>query len=176
VNCNESGETTMMMTKIPMFKEVILISFYCSHCGYKNSEATFGGKINDYATRVELKVIRPEDFKRDCIRSEFCSIRIPELDFEIPCVKKGSINTIEGFIANAIDDLQSDQDERKEKNPELFDQMAAFIKKLQSLVDGYSFPFHFIFDDPSGNSFIKNPFAPNQDHQMVIHKLPRTVE
>jgi len=54
--------------------------------------------------------------------------------------------------------------------------MAAFIKKLQNLVDGYSFPFHFIFDDPSGNSFIKNPFAPNQDHQMFIHKLPRTVE
>lgn len=74
----------MMMTKIPMFKEIILISFYCEHCGFKNSEASFGGKINDYATEIELKVIKLDDFKRDCIRSEHCSISIPELDFHIP--------------------------------------------------------------------------------------------
>lgn len=108
VNCEENGETTMMLTKIPMFKEVILISFYCSHCGYKNAEVTFGGKINEYATKIELKVIKFDDFKRDCVKSEHCSIRIPELDFEIPSSKKGSVNTIEGFISNAIDDLQSD--------------------------------------------------------------------
>lgn len=108
MNCDESGATTMMMTKIPMFKEVILISFYCEHCGYKNTEVTFGGKINDYATRINLKVIKAEDFKRDCIRSEFASIRIPELDLEMPSSKKGSVNTIEGFIMNSIEDLESD--------------------------------------------------------------------
>jgi hypothetical protein len=29
------------------------------------------------------------------------------------------------------------------------------------MVEGNSFPFHFEMDDLSGNSHIKNPFAPN---------------
>ncbi|KAL4463403.1 hypothetical protein ABPG72_017124 [Tetrahymena utriculariae] len=176
VNCEENGETTMMLTRIPMFKEVILISFYCQNCGFKNTEVTFGGKINDYATKIDLKVVNFNDFKRDCVKSEHCTIRIPELDFEIPSTRKGSVNTIEGFLMNTIEDLQSDQEERKEKQPEIYEKIEKFIQKIQDLIDGKAFPFHFIFEDPSGNSFIKNPYAPNQDHNMHIEKLPRTVE
>lgn len=44
-----------------------------------------------------------EDFKRDCVKSEHCTIKIPELELEIPSTKKsGSINTIEGFLLNTI--------------------------------------------------------------------------
>lgn len=166
----------MMMTKIPMFKEVILISFYCEHCGYKNSEVTFGGKLNDYASKISLNVIKANDFKRDCVRSEHCTIIIPEFDLEIPASKKGSVNTIEGFLMNTIDDLNSDQEERKLKQPEVFEKIETFVAKLQDAIDGKCFPFHFIFNDPSGNSFIKNPYAPNQDHNMIIQKIPRTLE
>ena len=85
-----------------------ILNLECNNCGYKNNEVTFGGKINDYATRINLKVIKMDDFKRDCVKSEHCSLRIPELDFEVPSSKKGSVNTIEGFIVNAIEDLESD--------------------------------------------------------------------
>jgi len=47
------------------------------------------------------------------IKSEFASIRIPELDFEIPVSKKGSLNTIEGFLTNFYDELNMHQEQRK---------------------------------------------------------------
>lgn len=37
-------------------------------------------------------------------------------------------------------------------------------------------PFHFIIDDPAGNSYVKNPFFPNPDPNMQIEKYSRTVE
>jgi len=38
MDCREQGKTRFMYTKIPMFKEIILSSFYCDHCGNKNTE------------------------------------------------------------------------------------------------------------------------------------------
>lgn len=105
------------MTKIPMFREIILISFYCDNCGFKNNEVQFGGKLNDHAITLYLKCFKMEvfiikyfyqDFKRDVIKSEHATIKIPELDFEIPANKKGTVNTIEGFIRNTIEDLESE--------------------------------------------------------------------
>lgn len=78
-----------MLTSIPMFKELVVSSFYCSECGYKNNDVQFGGKIGDFATTISLKCSSLEDFKRDVVRSEFSTIKIPELDFEIPTNKKG---------------------------------------------------------------------------------------
>jgi zinc finger protein len=51
------------------------------------------------------------------VKSEHCSLKIPELDFEIPAQKtKGVLNTIEGFLADSIEDLQADQEQRKVKH------------------------------------------------------------
>ena len=30
--------TRMLLTRIPYFREVIIMSFECPHCGFKNSE------------------------------------------------------------------------------------------------------------------------------------------
>jgi len=38
MNCKEQGKTRFMYTKIPMFREIILSSFYCEDCGFKNTE------------------------------------------------------------------------------------------------------------------------------------------
>ena len=38
MECEENGETRFMYTKIPMFKEIILSSFSCEHCGFRNNE------------------------------------------------------------------------------------------------------------------------------------------
>jgi len=39
---------------------------------------------------------------------------------------------------------------------------------LKNLLDGQNFPFTFVVDDPSGNSFIKNPNAPEIDKNLTI--------
>ena len=53
-----------------------------------------------------FEVTKPEDFQRDIIRSPFCTLSIPHLELELPTNKKGSINTLEGFLTNVKEDLE----------------------------------------------------------------------
>jgi zinc finger protein len=42
--------------------------------------------------------------------------------------------------------------------------------------DGRHFPFTFIIEDPSGNSFLQNPNAPSRDEYTKIEHFPRSAE
>lgn len=159
-----------------MFREVIISSFYCDECGYKNNEVQFAGQIKDKGIKISLVCQNLDDFKRDCICSQFAQISIPELGLEIPQNKKGLINTIEGFISNMIDDLSADQEARKAQSVELYNQMEQFLAKMNKLINGESFPFTFCINDPSGNSHIKNLMAPKRDPNMKIENYVRTKE
>lgn len=35
MNCHKNGVTRMLLTRIPYFREVIIMSFECPHCGFK---------------------------------------------------------------------------------------------------------------------------------------------
>lgn len=56
VACEKNGTTRILLTKIPFFKEVIIMAFECHHCGNKNSEVQSGGAISDQGIHFELKV------------------------------------------------------------------------------------------------------------------------
>lgn len=45
---------------------------------------------------------------------------------------------------------------------------------MQDFIDGKCFPFTFIVNDPSGNSFLQNPNAPNRDEYCKVEHYPRT--
>lgn len=95
-----------MMTIIPFFREVVISSFECYECHYKGTELMPAGEIKPYGQTIILKMIRGSDFDRDLIKSENCSMKFKELDFEIPpSNEKGSINTIEGYLKNAYDGM-----------------------------------------------------------------------
>lgn len=63
------------------------------------------------------------------------------------------------------------QEERKKIDPSVTAQIDLFIQKLSKylfyfiyinrLVTPEGMPFHFILDDPAGQSFIENPDAPH---------------
>ena len=87
MDCQKSeGETRFMYTKIPFFKEIIISSFLCSdeECGFRNNEVQFGGKLGDFGCRYKLVVADQDGLNRSIVKSEFATIKIPELDFEIP--------------------------------------------------------------------------------------------
>jgi zinc finger protein len=84
MNCEEQGLTKFMVTKIPFFKEILLSSFQCDHCCYKNSEVQFAGKLEDYGVKYEVNVINSVAFNRTIVKSEFATIRVPEAGLEIP--------------------------------------------------------------------------------------------
>jgi zinc finger protein len=57
MNCEKSGITKIMMTKIPFFKEIIIMAFECPHCFYKSSEVQHGQSLADHGIHFELNVV-----------------------------------------------------------------------------------------------------------------------
>ena len=55
------------------------------------------------------------------------------------------------------------QEERRLTDPDTAMKIDEFIEKLERMCEGKDMPYHFIIDDPSGNSFIQNPHAPAND-------------
>ena len=119
MNCQKQGMTKFLFTKIPFFKgmqfniyllsclEIILSSFECTHCGFRNNEVQFGGKIADFGVKYEMRVVNAIQMNRNVVKSDHATIRVPELDLEIPPqTQKGTINTVEGFLMKTIEGLQ----------------------------------------------------------------------
>lgn len=82
------------MTKIPFFRELIVTSFRCEHCGFRNNEVQFGGDLPDYGINILFRAMKPEDLNREVIKSEHAKIYIEELELEIPRSTKAEITTI----------------------------------------------------------------------------------
>ena len=48
--------TRLLLTKIPMFKEVVVSSFQCPHCGASNSSIQSGAAIEDRGVKYTFRV------------------------------------------------------------------------------------------------------------------------
>lgn len=156
VNCLKNGVTRIMLTLIPHFKEVIISSFECPHCGWRNREVQSGAKLADYGIRVELELDSVEDLDRQIIKSEYATVLIPDIEFEIPpLTQKGVCNTVEGMLTAAVSDLSALQGERRKADPTTAAAIDSVIDKLHCKAEGRSFPFTIVLDDPSGNSHIE---------------------
>ncbi|XP_048588478.1 zinc finger protein ZPR1 [Nematostella vectensis] len=176
VECEEMGTTRFLMTRIPFFKEIILSSFDCPHCGYKNNFIQSAGAIQDKGCEVILKVTSKEDLNRQVVKQDSASVRVPELDFEVPMFsQKGELNTIEGILSRAVQGLEREQPLRKALDPDTANKIEEFIGKMKECIEGEK-SFTFVIDDPSGNSFIENPLAPKADPNLATKEYTRTAE
>ena len=50
------GLTRLMLTRVPFFKELIIGSFECKHCGHKDSEISSAGRIQEKGIKLILQV------------------------------------------------------------------------------------------------------------------------
>ena len=177
MNCHENGMTRFMIHKIPYFRQLIIASFCCDHCGERNNEVTFGGEIQLQGCRYELLITKASDLDRQIIKSDSASLCLLEIDFEIPPgTQKGEISTIEGFIKTAYTNLNLYHPARLAQDPELGNKIQSILDILESMYQGAYLPFTIVVDDPSGNSFIQNPNAPKKDQNLKIGFYPRTPE
>lgn len=62
----------------------MLFSFCCDECGYQNNEIQSGGAIAEKGIKFKLSVEKEEDLNRKVVKSDYTSVKIVELDFEIP--------------------------------------------------------------------------------------------
>ncbi|XP_014464340.1 zinc finger protein ZPR1 [Alligator mississippiensis] len=174
MNCYRHGVTRLLLTRIPFFREVIVSSFACGSCAWANTEIQSAGRIQEQGVRYVLAVAARQDMNREVVKTDCATARIPELDFEIPAFsQKGALTTIEGIIDRAVAGLEQDQPVRRATDQEVANKIAEFIDKLKRLKEVDS-SFTFILDDPSGNSFVENPHAPQKDEALVVTHYKRT--
>lgn len=77
------GTTRLLMTRIPHFREVILTSFDCSHCGHHNTGFQ-PGRVQELGVRYELAIKEARDLSRQVVKSDHATFSIPEVELEIP--------------------------------------------------------------------------------------------
>lgn len=178
MRCHQNGTTRFLFTIIPNFRKILLSAFECPHCGERNNEVQFAGEIQPRGCCYSLNIPagEPKMLDRQVVKSESATIKIPELDFEIPPeAQRGSLSTLEGILMRAADELQALQEERRKVAPETADAIDQFLAKLRACATAES-PFTLILDDPAGNSFIENLFAPSPDPSLTIKYYERTPE
>jgi zinc finger protein len=156
VQCGGSGTTHLMLTVVPFFREIVLAHFLCDDCRWSNTSIDSAGDIADKGVTFKLEVSSAADLNRSAVKSQYASISVPALDFEIPPeAQRGSLNTIQGFLLHAADDLDTLQEQRREANPEIAAKIDEFLAKLRSYAEGEVLPFTVIVDDPAGCSFVQ---------------------
>ncbi|SNX87655.1 probable ZPR1 - protein binds to translation elongation factor eEF-1 [Melanopsichium pennsylvanicum] len=133
MECHNQGTTRMLLTYIPYFREVIVVSFSCPHCGNRNNEIQSAGQIQPKGCLYTVHVTNPTDLNRQVVKSEYCTINIPELQIEIP-PKKGQLTTIEGIVSDTLRDLELDQPVRKHVQPEAFQKIQELCDKLRQIL------------------------------------------
>lgn len=175
--CGENGVTRLLTTSIPFFKSIILMAFTCDKCGYKSSEVQAAESLADFGIKYDLEITTERDLSRRIVKTEFAELSIPYCNLEIPPkTQKGKLSTIEGFLTTARDDLKAAMDDG------VYDNIDKSAKaKIQETIDNITkvldckvLPVKFTLSDPSGNSFVENPFAPNRDPYCKVTHFVRT--
>ncbi|KAH6902512.1 zinc-finger protein zpr1 [Coprinopsis sp. MPI-PUGE-AT-0042] len=186
MKCHEQGKTRLLLTSIPYFREVVVMSFRCEHCGFSNNEIQSAGEIRENGTLYTAKILDRADLDRQIVRSSTCEITIPELDLTLPPTERGQLTTIEGLIRDIVGDLSLDQPLRKIQaprsmkailgDPDEDDEDAEKKAALPASVrDAPLKPFTLKLDDPSGNSFIEF-IGSMSDPKWHLRTYPRTFE
>ncbi|KJZ80474.1 hypothetical protein HIM_00324 [Hirsutella minnesotensis 3608] len=153
MNCGENGITRLLLTAIPYFREVVIMSFACEHCNTQNNEIQAAGTVQPKGTHYELRLTCLADFARQVVKSDSAIVKFIELDLEIPA-GRGQLTNVEGLLTSVMDDLELGQEARKEQMPEVYPKVAEIIAKCRAMLAGDAFPFRLYVDDPAGNSFI----------------------
>jgi zinc finger protein len=112
--CGADGTTRILLTRIPHFREVILMAFECPSCGARNNEVQSGAPVNEKGFKASLSVKNLTDLSRQVVKAETASVTLDELELEIPAAtQRGVLSTVEGLVNGAIDGLAQEQEYRR---------------------------------------------------------------
>jgi zinc finger protein len=186
--CGYPGENRIHCTDIPHFKQVVIIAFTCVRCGYKTNQVQSGlVGIEEKGKRIVLHCKTWDDLSRSVLLSDTCHIQIPELSLQVEGSSfRSKWTTVEGVVRDIVDHIQSQYsyyvsgEGDSVDNKEQREKWQVFLQRLKSLVpeeqEQSHIDFTLVLDDPAGNSFIQNIYAPEQDPQMEIETYERTKE
>jgi len=170
-SCYKPAETTMCVTDIPHFKEVIIMSLHCVHCGYKSNEVKGGGSIPKFGTKILLRIDTPADLAREVLKSDTAGIEIPEIELELDeGGLDGVYTTVEGLLeklfrklkeANPFQGGDAVKKQHTGNDGGEFSEMSGtavryqeFLGRLEGLREEENMPFTLMISDPLSNSFV----------------------
>ncbi|KAF9620530.1 hypothetical protein IFM89_013151 [Coptis chinensis] len=151
MRCGENGTTKILLTRIPHFRDLVLMAFDCPHCNERNNEVQFAGQLQPRGRTYHLRVASSDKntLDRHVVKSDSATIKIPHLDFEIPPeAQRGTLSTVEGILMRAVNELEELQEERRKIDPGKAKALDEFLVKLKECASG-AVPFDFILDDPT---------------------------
>ncbi|KAF7760883.1 hypothetical protein Agabi119p4_10292 [Agaricus bisporus var. burnettii] len=176
MKCHEEGITRLLLTSIPFFREVVVMSFRCEHCGTQNNEIQSAGEIKSQGTAYTAHILDRADLDRQIVRSSTCEVTIPELQLTLPPTTRGQLTTVEGLLRSIVADLSMDQPLRQIQDPNGYQAIQNIMDKFKEILgdDKDEDPsddisptnkasaketpmpsFTIQLDDPAGNSFIE---------------------
>jgi zinc finger protein len=182
--CTKHCVTHMKMVEIPHFKQVVIMSTVCDHCGYRSNEVKTGGEVPEKGKQIKLKVENAADLGRDILKSESCALECPELNLSVnPGTLGGRFTTVEGLLTQVRDDLHQQifdvgdevgaggdslPSEAKQNWAKFFDGINEAIKGERK--------FTVILRDPLASSYVQNLCSPEPDPQIETEEYERTAE
>ncbi|KAJ3235008.1 NAD-dependent protein deacetylase sirtuin-2 [Chytriomyces hyalinus] len=181
--CYEPCSTQMNMLAIPHFSnEVIVMTTDCESCLYKSSEIRTGGAISPMGMRTVFHVRNETSLKREVLKSESCSFRIPELDLDLTTASMGTqFMSLSALIKGVYQEIERTaaplsvafaSDPKAEQRKGIFERLLAKLKKALAVET----PYTIVLDDPLGTSYLQNIYAPDPDPDMTIETYERTAE
>ena len=178
-NCRVACETRICSVEIPHFKQVVIFCTKCDACGYLSNEVKSGGEISAKGKRITLIIREEQDLNRDFLKSDSCNLCIPSIGLEITHGSLGGkFTTVEGILLEIHEDLlervpfasgDSADATRKAKFKELADKVKeiAEAKVVGCVIE---------LDDPLGNSYVQNLYAPDPDPSLEIVEYERSFD
>ncbi|RVE41391.1 hypothetical protein evm_013960 [Chilo suppressalis] len=150
----------------------------CDACGHRTNEVKSGGGVEDKGVRFEVRVAGKEDFSRDILKSETCSMEIPELELEVGGrALGGRFTTAEGLLRATATQLGENPGVIGDAPSMAQHSLEQFVGKLNEVLDSKR-AVTIILDDPAGNSYVQSlhddPTIP--DDGLKITRYERSFE
>lgn len=169
----------MMVTNIPHFKEIIIMTLYCQKCGFRSNEVKSSGRISKLATKITLTVKNENDLKREVIKSDSAGIEIPQLQLTLMEGGMGGVyTTVEGILQKMYDALtQANPSSASASSSSSSRDFEDFLDKLRRMKDGDTslLPFTLVINDPLSNSFI-GPVPPTRQKNLHDDAIVATTQ
>jgi len=179
--CQYEADTRMFATRIPYFREVVVMCTSCDACGYRNADLRAGGAIPPRGRTLSLRVEDLRDLSRDVIKSETADVLVPELELELgQGTLGGRVTTVEGLMCEVRDSLKrtrfstlGDSAEQRVRS-----EWDAFFGRLESCITGET-PFTLVLRDPLASCYISAGATfddPTVDPRLGAEEFERTFE
>ncbi|KAK3107474.1 hypothetical protein FSP39_015361 [Pinctada imbricata] len=178
-HCQSPCDTNMKVVDIPHFKEVVIMSTNCEFCGVKENEVKGAAGIEPKGTKIKLKITDVSDLSRDVLKSETCTFSVPELDFTAQAgTMGGKFTTVEGIFVSIKDQLVGDNPFMTGDSSDgtQINKIRDFCGNFDKIISGEMSNIHIILDDPAGNSYLQNVYAPDDDPEMEVVHYERSYE